>query len=419
MTLRARLALFIALAIALALLTQGLLGYLSFQRLLLSNLDRDLEGYMGRIIRTLNNTEDHPERPGHDDRRNPFEGYVARARLIQNNQTVQNWGDFPTEVNLTQTGVNTFGNWRAARVSLGSGVFLEGAIQSQQVGSSLANYRQTVFITALLVSLLGALAAWFLSEPALRPLRHLLKTTQQIADSTDLSLRVPASGGGELGQLSTTFNHMMERLAAFLQRETQFTRNASHELRTPLTAMRLQLSSLKEGYVTAEETLQAIEEEVERMTHLTESLLTLAREGRSQPVRFDLGLVGKEVAEKYGAKFIGEPLEVSGDPILLRQAIVNLVINARKHAPKSAIEIVLKKQDDFALLTVQDYGPGMTPEAMQRATEAFYRAPGTRAPGSGLGLSVVEQVAEVHGGRLELSPNQPSGLRATLWIKKS
>lgn len=418
MTLRARLAIFIALAIALALLAQGLLGYLSFERVLYTSLDRDLQGYMARILRGIQSNDDHPEREGERGSPNPFERYVSRARLIQNGQVTQSWGDFPSEVQFGQSTQGNWGNWRAARVSLGSGTYLEGAIQSQQVSSSLANYRQTVLVSALAVSLLGALAAWFLSEPALRPLRHLLQTTQKIADSTDLSLRVKPSGGGELRQLSTTFNHMMERLSAFLERETQFTRNASHELRTPLTAMRLQLSALQEGYATPEETLSVLSEEVERMTHLTESLLTLAREGRSQPVRFDLGALAKEAAEKYQTQFEGMPLEVSGDPILLRQALVNLILNARKHAPKSPIEVKLQHQDGFALLSVHDRGPGMSPEAMKRATEAFYRAPGTRVPGSGLGLSVVEQVAEVHGGRLELSHNQPNGLIATLWIKK-
>jgi signal transduction histidine kinase len=210
---------------------------------------------------------------------------------------------------------------------------------------------------------------------------------------------------------------MMERLQAFREREAEFTRNASHELRTPLTAIRLQLGAWRQGYATPEETLGVVEEETGRMTRLTEALLTLAREGRTQRVGLDLAALARELAERAGVPYGGpERLELPGDPVLLRQAVLNLLDNAGKYAVGSEIRLDLERQEGFAVLRVSDTGPGLPPEALGRAAEPFYRAPGNRAPGVGLGLSVVARVAQVHGGRLELRSNAPRGLVAELWL---
>ena len=285
----------------------------------------------------------------------------------------------------------------------------------------LERYRRTLLFTVLGVSALGALLASLLSRPALRPLQHLLATAQRVAASGDLSLRVPQTGSGELAELSATFNRMLARLSNFRERESAFTRNASHELRTPLTAMKLQLSAYRAGYAGVEETVGVLEGEVERMTRLSEALLTLAREGRAQRVGVDVAALAKGVAEEAKVAYQGPAaLELSGDPLLLRQALVNLVENAKKHAPGSSVTVALKprtlSEQPFAVLSVSDTGPGLPPEAAARASEAFYRAPGTRTPGSGLGLAVAAGVAGAHGGRLELRPNIPQGLTAELWL---
>jgi signal transduction histidine kinase len=431
MSLRLRLALFIAVAIAGALLVQGFLGYASFERLQMGGLEQQLDAYLGRIVDQLEGRRGPPrmfrrdrdsenrspgaglpsliERMGSDNAPllplpNPAPpGTIAHARLLREGVVLQEWGSFPPEIPIaTQPQARLEQNWLYRSVRLRPGVYLQGAIEASQVRASLVGYQQTVLFTALAVAFLGALAAWLVSGPALRPLRHLQEATRQIADSGDLSLRVPTEGSGELLHLSQTFNQMLERLSAFRQRETEFTRNAAHELRTPLTAIRLQLDSQKQGLSTPEETLSVVQEEVERMTHLSESLLTLAREGRGQRV----GL---------------ERLEISGDPILLRQALENLIGNAQKYAPGAAVRVELESLPDRALvlLRVRDEGPGMPPEVLQRAAEPFYRAPGVRVPGHGLGLSVVAQVARAHGGKLVLRPNQPQGLLAELWIKRA
>ncbi|MCL6528342.1 MAG: HAMP domain-containing protein [Thermaceae bacterium] len=440
MTLRARLALFIAVTIALALLAQGVFGYLSFRRLLLYNLDRDLGSYVGRLLADLRLGSEGDDRLRRGGRagRGP-EGYVARARLVQDGEVLRAWGEFPSTVPLLEPAppppgsdrpmeIRSYSGWRVASLRLGPGTYLQAALQSQQVENSLANYRSTVLFTVLLISLLGAGVAFGLSGPALRPLQHLLETTARVAHSADLSLRVPEVGGGELRQLSQTFNQMMDRLSAFLRRETEFTRNAAHELRTPLAAMRLQLDSYASGQATSEETLAVVEEEVERMTRLSEALLVLAREGRSQRIACDLAALARAMAGEAGAVYEGPVrLELSADPLLLRQALSNLLSNARKYAPGAEVRVGLELREPpykasdhpkraFALLSVTDTGPGMSPEALERAPEPFFRAPGNRVAGNGLGLSVVAQVAQAHGGFLRLEPNSPHGLRAEVWL---
>ena len=448
MTLRTRMALLMAAGIAVALVSQGIFSYFSFRQTLYNNLDQELGGYMAQIIGQLrtedNNPQPAPPRPA-DVR--PPDGRPAasqppvqsplppprrevdtrgKSRLIVGGRVTRSWNDFPIEFPLpssqAQNAPYTVGNWRVHTQEIPKpGRVFQAIISEENVLSSLSSYRQSVGVTALLVSLLGAWLAWWLTGLALQPLRALTQTAKQVAHSGDLSLRVTTAAGGELGDLSHTFNEMLERLTEFLTRETQFTRNASHELRTPLTSLTLYLSAYRQGFTTPVTTLKVVTEEVERMTRLTASLLTLAREQRAVLSQLDLGQLAARVALETGVTYTGlNRLELMADPILLRQALDNLLENARKYAPDSEITIHLTlerhRQKPFAVLSVRDQGSGLSTEALTRATQAFYRAPGVRVAGSGLGLSVVEQIAKVHQGHLELRNNTPHGLEVQIWL---
>jgi signal transduction histidine kinase len=172
---------------------------------------------------------------------------------------------------------------------------------------------------------------------------------------------------------------------------------------------------------TPVETLEVVGEEVERMTRLTESLLVLAREGRAVPVDLDLAALAAEMAVDAGAIYFGpNQLQLLADPTLLQQALQNLLENAAKYAPGSDVNVSLAvlphDQKPHAVLSVKDDGPGLSAETLARATQAFYRAPNVRVAGSGLGLSVVEQIAKVHHGHLQLKHNLPRGLEVQLWL---
>ncbi len=273
-------------------------------------------------------------------------------------------------------------------------------------------------MTVPLFAALGALVAWLLSASALAPLETLIRAASHVADSGDLSARVPsknALGKSELERLGSTFNQMLERLQGFREREVGFTRTAAHELRTPLTALRAQLDAQAQGWVTADEALESARNQTERMTKLSEALLILAREGRTEMASLNLAQLAQEVAARHQVSYTGpDSSPTRGSTILLERALENLLENATIHAANSSVTVHLEQIGSSLHLSVTDTGRGLTPEALERAREAFYRAPGTKSQGSGLGLAVVDRIARAHGGTFKLENNNPHGLRAIL-----
>jgi signal transduction histidine kinase len=416
MSLRWRLALFIAGLIALAVLAQGAVGYARFERLGLEEADRTLLGAMQSVARP-------PRRgPRFENRGGPPPGALTelepRVRVVRNGVVLRQTGEaIPTDLAPPERGLVTQGAWRVAATQLPNGDRIEGAVYLLDQQRSARNYLESLLLTVPLFAGFGALAAWFISGAALRPLEALIQVSSRVADSGDLAQRVPqASGGGELTRLSTTFNRMLERLQAFRTRETSFTRTAAHELRTPLTAMRAQLEAQAQGWTTPEEALTTARTQVERMTKLSEALLMLARENQIEMAQLDLAQLAQHSAERYGVAYTGpSSLMTRGNAVLLERALENLLENAQKHAPEARVEVKLETHQDGLRISVTDNGQGMTSEALTRASEAFYRAPGTKAYGSGLGLAVVERIAQAHGGAFKLeNAGAPSGLCATL-----
>ncbi|WP_135257463.1 sensor histidine kinase [Thermus caldilimi] len=393
MSLRARLALFLALSIGAALLFQGGLSYLTFRRLVEADLDRSLLFYVGTL----------------SEGRRPPRGEFA-FRLAQGEE-VQQSPNFPPLPALPP-GAYWREGWRILVLEVPGGTLTVARYDPGAV-AALRNFRLALLGTGALLTLLFALLASRLAGAALRPLSRLTEVAQKVADSGDLSHRVEAGGSGELKALAESFNHMLERLQAFLDRERRFTRDAAHELRTPVAAALAQVEGAEAGYLDQEEALQAAKEELLRMKRLVEALLVLAREGRVERVGLDLAALARQEAEAFRVPYRGpEALPFFGDPLLLSQALRNLLQNARLHGEGQGVEVVLREEGQEAVLEVRDQGPGMPEGALEEAGRPFFRA--SRQPGEGLGLSVAKKVAEAHGGRLELLPNRPSGLVARL-----
>jgi signal transduction histidine kinase len=417
-SLRARLTVFIALVVALALIAQGALGYVRYERLAFAETDRDLAVFLHGVTEGLlrgPETGDHASASVAEPRENPN----LRARLIRGDVVVASFGPaFPVDLKPGQTGTRNVGEWRVMCIELESGVRLEGAISTRERQQGAQRYLSSLALTVPLFAALGALVAWFLAGRALAPLEGMIRTASRVADSGDLTQRVPdGSPRSELGRLSGAFNRMLERLQGFRAREASFVRYASHELRTPLTAMHAQLDAERQGWVTPNEALETARDQVERMTRLSGALLVLAREGRTETVPLDLARLAQEVAARRGATYAGpDALGYRGNPDLLERALENLLDNAAKYAPGAGVRVRLETQEQAVHLSVEDDGPGLPAEALERVREAFYRAPGTRASGSGLGLAVVEHVAEAHGGALEIENIAPHGLRAALHL---
>jgi signal transduction histidine kinase len=413
-TLRLRLALLIAGAIILAAGAQALFGYVQLERSLAEDLDRDMGQFAALVTAQI--------QPGSTDFSGVnavFENYIAKARLVVAGRAVASFGGrFPEKIQAAPlSDPHSVGVWRVVSVALpgyAPSARLDAAISSRDYTAGLERYRRIALLNAVVFALLGVGAATLLARRALLPLDALVRATRRVAASGDLNERVGARGRGELPTLAAAFNAMLERLGAYRQRESEFTNNASHELRSPLAALTLNLSAHREGLQSAEETLAVVNSEVTRMRALTESLLLLARADRADRAHFNLAALARLTAERHAAAYSGPGhVEYAGDPALLRRALENLLENAAKYAPDAAVEVRLEAQADAVRLAVTDGGRGMPLGLLERATRPFERGQ-TARPGVGLGLSVVERIARVHGGTLHLRNLEPHGLEVVL-----
>jgi signal transduction histidine kinase len=215
--------------------------------------------------------------------------------------------------------------------------------------------------------------------------------------------------------------------------QRQFLADTSHELRTPLTTLRGNLELLGRDLPPQErdEILAESKQEVDRMARLVRDLLLLAETGAEaappEPVSIRLDLLAREVAQRVpGADaarvdFDDEPVTVVGDEERLRQVIANLVENALRHASTQpgAVRVRVRRQPPNVLLEVEDDGPGIPRDALERVFDRFYRVDRGRSRaqgGTGLGLSIVRHVAEAHGGRA-WAANRRGGSGALLSVE--
>ena len=297
----------------------------------------------------------------------------------------------------------------------------DGSGFALQIARPLAEVNRTLdrlAVVLLLVSAGGiALAAAlgrFVAHTALRPVARLTSTVEHVTATSDLSRRIDVAegSGDELSRLARSFNGMLGALAASVGRQRQLVADASHELRTPLTSLRTNAEVLARSPALPEQerrrVLDDMVEQLDELGSLVGDVVELAREEESpsetELVRFD-ELVAAAVAragKRAGApRFTTalSPALVRGVPARLDRAVANLLDNAAKWSPPGGeVEVRL----DGGALSVRDHGPGIAPEDLPHVFERFYRAPGARGmPGSGLGLAIVRQVAELHGGKVE------------------
>jgi len=249
----------------------------------------------------------------------------------------------------------------------------------------------------------------------------------------DLSRRVPRDGSGDdFDQLAENLNRMLQRIEELIGTVRQVSDNIAHDLRTPLTRLRtgLELARRDDPARAREAIDQAIGDAEELLTTFN-ALLRIARiESRSRRSAFtdlDLSELVRDVGELYEplATEKGQTLTIDangaltiqGDRDLLFQAVANLADNAIKYTREGGrITLCSAKRQGGAKVAVSDTGPGIPPELREKAFQRFFRTDDSRStPGSGLGLSLVRAVAELHGARIELSDNEP-GLRAVLYF---
>ncbi len=272
----------------------------------------------------------------------------------------------------------------------------------------------------LFVASLGV--GWAVAGRALAPIGRITAVARDI-QATDLSRRIALDGPkDELRDLADTFDAMLGRLDEAFQGQRRFIQEASHELRNPLAVMRTNVEVvLADPDADAEDlrrTATVVGGTVERMSRLVDDLVTYARTGAAEhdaqpvalePLASELVAEFEAPAETRGIALArdgsGEP-HVMGDRAALKRAAANLLDNAVRLAPEgSTVTVRTGVEGEWAYLGVIDAGPGIAPEAHDSVFQRFWRAPGTEGDTarSGLGLTIVRQIVESHGGRVDLS----------------
>jgi len=272
---------------------------------------------------------------------------------------------------------------------------------------------------------------YFLAGRMLAPVGAMAETARKIT-AESLTQRLPVGNlQDEFGQLASVFNESLARLERAFEQLRRFTADASHELRTPLTAIRsvgevaLQRSLSAAAY---REVIGSMLEEVDRLTRLVESLLTLTRgeSGRTQPVLETVDLSGLAVSvvehlrvlaeEKEQSVTVNAAAEVSAtcDPAILRLGLINVLDNAIKYTPRrGTVRVEVRETPSGeAAIEVEDTGLGISAAHQGRIFERFYRVDQGRsreAGGTGLGLATARWAVEVNGGRIELESEEGKG----------
>jgi signal transduction histidine kinase len=273
-------------------------------------------------------------------------------------------------------------------------------------------------VLALLIALV-----WWLVGRTLQPVEDIRSEVAEIG-STGLHRRVPDTGSGdEIDRLAGTMNEMLSRLETSVTRQQRFVADASHELRNPLTRVR---TALEVGFATSDDVNQELAkdilEDVIGLQHMVEDLLYMARAdaGHGRPVfkRVDLDDVVLREARRIRSRERVEvdisrvsAAQVNGDPGQLGRAVRNLLANAERHA-SSRVEMSLSEADRVAILTLSDDGPGIPPQYVETIFERFTRLDESRnadSGGTGLGLPIAREVAELHGGSLNLIADESTG----------
>lgn len=306
------------------------------------------------------------------------------------------------------------------------------------------------FSQRALRNLLGLLAivsaammavAWFgsswLARKVLGPIEVLSATTETVSGSalqTRLNVDAPYQ---EFHRLAQAFNAMLDRLQKVFEGQRRFVDHAAHEMQTPLTVLQGNIEVVLQKARTAEEYREALLnnwEEVQRLVSLTRSLLTLARlsgdHSLVQPAPLALEPLLRELVDelavladdhKLRLTLLADPVpSIQGDPRWLKQAVINLLHNALRYTePGGRVTVRLGIRESQVCITVEDTGQGIEPDQLPHLFERFYRTDRARARdsgGTGLGLPIVKEIIEAHGGRITVESQVGTGSVFTLWL---
>ncbi len=318
------------------------------------------------------------------------------------------------------------------RTSKGDAIVIETAASMEPIHRVLRSLSLTLLIGTPIILIAAALGGFVLMSRPLRPVVTLTEQAERVGRH-DLGGRLPIiRSGDELERLSLALNRMIERLEDTVAHNRRFSADASHELRTPLTIIRGELEVLLQTPMLPPSLAEGIAsalEESNRMSHIVESLMTISRleagsEGMAMvPVELvsvatatldHMSLLAEEKQIRLTCDTSG-PVYVTGDPMRLRQVVVNLLDNAIKYtADRGSVTMSVTAEAGRAVLEVSDTGIGIPPEALPLVFERFFRADKARSResgGIGLGLAIVKSICTAHDGAVSVSSIEGRGAK--------
>ncbi len=326
-------------------------------------------------------------------------------------------------------GITTY-HVRIHSIPFGQGQALELARFVDEIDAALADVRNILVGVAAAGVALAALLGALVARAALTPVARLTRTVEEVARTRDLTRRVGATGRDELARLARSFDGMLIALELSLRQQRQLVAAASTELRPPLTSLRTNLELLARGQpedpAERQQLLNDLVAQMERLSTLVSDLIDLARDEEApfpvEDVRLDVvaATAIDEMRARYPqVKFRDElrPTAIRGVRPRIARAVTNLLDNAAKWSPPYGVVEVSVEGGE---VVVRDHGPGISLEDSAHVFDRFWRAASARhLPGSGLGLSIVQQVAEAHGGSVTLEHPSDGGARFRLHFAAS
>ncbi|MDN5745976.1 MAG: HAMP domain-containing histidine kinase, partial [Nocardioidaceae bacterium] len=266
-------------------------------------------------------------------------------------------------------------------------------------------------VVALIALVLAGLVSWLVAGRVLEPVRLVRRTAERITES-DMTERIPITGGDDVARLAATFNRMLDRLEAAFGTQRRFIDDAGHELRTPITVIRGHLEVMGDNAEERAETTELVMDELDRMRRIVEELLDLARADRPDFIRpsqvnvtdltVDALAHARVLAQRRWS--VDEVAEgtIWADGQRLTQALMQLVSNAVAQTDQgNAIAIGSRLVGSRLLLWVRDDGPGVAASDRAQIFERFGRGQRTESrSGIGLGLAIVTSIAQAHGGTI-------------------
>lgn len=316
-------------------------------------------------------------------------------------------------------------------------VWLRGVVSENKALSEISDISKISFIILCVVIHIGVIVGIYIIEKVFRPIKKITEAAIKIGNSADLKERINiGEGKDEFKILANQFDKMVDKLDKTFESEKRFTSDASHELRTPVAVISAQCEYILESPRDVEEYIEALEvisRQNKRMSSLINDMLSLSRfENKKNNYIFSefdfsssIDAICKDMSliEKKNIKLsyhIEDNIFLNGEKELLERLALNLISNAFKYGKENGSIFVSLKKDEKTrkvLLSVSDNGIGISDEEKEKIFDRFYRSDKSRSEaGTGLGLSLVSEIAKLHGGIIELESKLNEGSTFTFIV---